>query len=348
MNDRNCVTMIKELGLVVIGRNEGDLLRQCLLSAIDRIAQIVYVDSGSTDDSVAFARSLGVDVVALDMSLPFTAGRARNEGFFYLVQKYPQLELVQFVDGDCQIVPGWLATARKTLITQDKIAIVCGRRRERFLDKSIYNRLCDLEWNTPVGEAKTCGGDFMVSVAAFARVRGFNPSLIAGEEPELCIRLRQQQWQIWRIDADMTLHDARMFHWNQWWKRALRGGHAYAEGAWLYGRTPERHWVKESKSIWFWGLILPLILLALLPPTHGFSLGLTSLYAIAINRVFLRLQHQGLKHQDAFSYAIHCILSKFPQAQGQIQFHFNRLTGKRQNIIEYSNFKYSSSPKSTW
>lgn len=335
--------MIEELGLVVIGRNEGDRLKKCLLSIKEQANYIVYVDSGSTDDSVAIASSLGVDVVALDMCLPFTAGRARNEGFFYLVHKYPQLELVQFVDGDCQIVPGWLVTARKTLITQDKIAIVCGRRRERFSDKSIYNRLCDLEWNTPVGEAKACGGDFMVRATAFARVRGFNPSLIAGEEPELCIRLRQQGWKILRIDADMTLHDARMFHWNQWWKRALRGGYAYAEGSWLYSKTPERHWVKESKSIWFWGLILPLILLALLLPTHGLSLGLTALYAIAIYRVFLRLQRQALKPQDALSYAIHCILSKFPQAQGQIQFHFNRLTGKRQNIIEYNNLKYSSS-----
>ncbi len=188
--------MIEQLGLVVIGRNEGNLLRQCLLSAIAQVAQIVYVDSGSTDDSVSMARSLGVDIVELDLSQPFTAGRARNEGFFYLIQKYPHLKLVQFVDGDCEIVAKWLQTAEQTLGTQANLAIACGRRRERFPKQSIFNRLCDLEWDTPIGETKACGGDFMVRVSAFQQVQGFDPALIAGEEPELCIRLRQQEWKI--------------------------------------------------------------------------------------------------------------------------------------------------------
>lgn len=326
------------IGIVVIGRNEGDRLVKCLHSAIKQADNIVYVDSGSTDGSIAMASSLGVDIVELDLAQPFTAGRARNEGYFYLIQKYPHLELVQFIDGDCELVPGWLATALPTLIPQADLAIACGRRRERFPEQSIYNRLCDLEWNTPVGEAKACGGDFLVKVSAFNQVQGFNPSLIAGEEPELCIRLRQAGWKILRIDAEMTLHDAQMLTFTQWWKRALRGGYAYAEGSWLYGQTPERHWVKEARSIWLWGAILPSMLLILFPLTNGLSLGLILLYAIAIYRVFIYLQHQGLKQQNALCYAIHCVLSKFPQTQGQIQFHWSRLTGKPQAIIEYSNY----------
>ena len=325
---------IEQLGLVVIGRNEGDLLRQCLLSAIAIVPHIVYVDSGSTDNSVSMARSLGIEIVELDLSQPFTAGRARNEGFFHLLKKYPQLELVQFVDGDCEIVDGWLETAKKTLEAQSDIAIACGRRRERYPDRSIYNRLCDLEWDTPIGITKACGGDFMVRVAAFQQVQGFNPTLIAGEEPELCIRLRQQNWQILRIDAEMTLHDARMSNIRQWWQRALRGGYAYAEGSWLYGKTAERHWVKESRSIWFWGLILPLAILALLLPTHNFSLLLLGLYVLVIYRVYQSLDRQ-LTAKDAWSYAIHCVLSKLPQTQGQIRFHWGRLQGKRSNLIEY-------------
>ena len=325
---------IEQLGLVVIGRNEGDLLRQCLNSAIAVVSHIVYVDSGSTDDSVSMAQSLGVDIVVLDLLQPFTAGRARNEGFFYLITKYPLLELVQFVDGDCEIVDGWLEKGKKTLKQRLDVAIVCGRRRERYPEKYIYNRLCDLEWDTPIGETKTCGGDFMVRVSAFNWVRGFNPTLIAGEEPELCIRIRQQGWKILRVDADMTLHDAQMSSIKQWWQRALRGGYAYAEGSWLYGKTSERHWVKESRSIWFWGLILPLLTIALLLPTNNMSLLLLTLYLVAIYRIYLNL-NQKLARKDAFLYAIHCIMSKFPQAQGQIRFHWQRLQGKRSNLIEY-------------
>ena len=326
--------MIKQLGLVVIGRNEGDLLRQCLLSAIAQVAHIVYVDSGSTDDSVAMARSLEIDIVELDMSQPFTAGRARNEGFFYLTAKYPNLELVQFVDGDCEIVEGWLKTAKDTLETQEVFAIACGRRRERFPERSVYNKLCDIEWDTPIGEALACGGDFMVQVSAFQQVQGFDPTLIAGEEPELCIRLRQRGWKILRINAEMTLHDARMTNIGQWWQRALRGGYAYAEGSWIHGKTTERHWVKESRSIWFWGLALPLLILVMLLPTGNLSLLLLGLYILGIYRVYSSLDRES-DRTSALYYAIHCVMSKFPQTQGQVKFHLARLRGKSSRLIEY-------------
>src|SRR5947207_307333 len=60
------------LGVVVIGRNEGDRLRTCLSAVAGRNLPVVYVDSGSTDGSVATARGLGADVVALDLTTPFT------------------------------------------------------------------------------------------------------------------------------------------------------------------------------------------------------------------------------------------------------------------------------------
>ena len=271
---------MQKIGLVVIGRNEGDRLRKCLQSAQGTVNQIVYVDSGSTDGSQAMTQSLGVQVVELDLSIPFTAARARNAGFDYLLQINPNLEYVQFVDGDCEIVAGWLESAYHKLQSNPKIAVVCGRRRERFPNQSIYNHLCDLEWDTPVGEAKACGGDAMMRVTALKEVGGFNPTLIAGEEPELCVRLRQQGWKVFRIDAEMTLHDAQMTIFSQWWKRSLRAGHAYAEGAWLHGKPPERHWVKESLSIWFWGFIVPFLAFVPCWFTSGFSLLLLGVYPL--------------------------------------------------------------------
>src|SRR5690349_9304100 len=147
------------IGVVAIGRNEGERLRACLVSARRDCNAVVYVDSGSSDDSLSLARSLGVHVVELDLSIPFTAARARNEGFAKLKQVDPQIEFVQFVDGDCEIIAGWIERARTQLAAMPKAAVVCGRRRERFPDASIYNRLCDMEWNTPIGQTKSCGGD---------------------------------------------------------------------------------------------------------------------------------------------------------------------------------------------
>lgn len=327
---------LKRIGLVAIGRNEGERLRQCLHSVVGKVAQVVYVDSGSTDGSVEFARSLGVEVVELDLSTPFTAARARNAGFARLLEANAEIKFVQFVDGDCEVVEGWLDEALAQLDAHPDVAVVCGRRRERFPQATIYNQLCDIEWDTPVGEATACGGDSMMRVAAFQQVEGFNPTMIAGEEPELCVRLRQNNWKILRLDAEMTRHDAQMTRFGQWWKRSQRAGHAYAEGSWLHGREPERHWVKESRSIWLWGLIVPLLALGLVLPTRGLSLVLLAAYPLMMYRIYrYYMQQQKLKAKDAWTYALSCVLGKFPQVQGQIQFHLGRLLGRRQDLIEY-------------
>jgi glycosyltransferase involved in cell wall biosynthesis len=328
--------IVQQIGVVAIGRNEGNRLKECLLSVLGEGITVVYVDSGSTDGSVALGRSLGVHVVELDLSIPFTAARARNAGFEYLLQIEPNIEFVQFVDGDCRVVPGWLQRAASEMVAHSDVVVVCGRRREEFPDNSIYNRLCDIEWDTPVGEAKACGGDAMMRVSALKQTCGFNPTLIAGEEPELCVRLRQGGGKILRINAEMTLHDAQITRFAQWWKRSLRGGHAYAEGSWLHRGTPERHWVKESRSIWFWGLLLPLVAIATAPLTFGLSILLVlTAYALLGYRVYKNALHRKLKSEDAFLYSLFCVLGKFPQVQGQIQFHISRLLKRQRTLVEY-------------
>ena len=177
-------------GAVIIGRNEGDRLRLCLESVLTQIAHVVYVDSGSSDNSVENARSAGAEVVELDMSTPFTAARARNAGLAALTQSH-EIDFVQFVDGDCVLHEGWIAHAVEFLSEHSDAGVAFGRLRERFPDASIYNRMCDWEWNSPVGITKSCGGIALMRVAALNDVEGFDPSLIAGEEPELRVRLRR-------------------------------------------------------------------------------------------------------------------------------------------------------------
>ena len=245
------------LGVIAIGRNEGERLRLCLESVMGRGLIIVYVDSGSVDGSVELARSLGADVVELDLSRPFTAARARNEGFERLCQINPQVRFVQFIDGDCEVAEGWLEKAREVLEENLEVGVVCGRRRERFPERTVYNRLADLEWDSPVGEANACGGDAMMRVEAVRKVGGYNPMIIAAEDDEVCLRIRREGWKVLRLDYEMTLHDMAMTRLWQWWRRSTRTGHAYAEGSAMYGRTPERHFVRQTRSTIVWGILDP-------------------------------------------------------------------------------------------
>ena len=324
-----------KIGAVAIGRNEGDRLRCCLESVRGRADAAVYVDSASTDGSVSLARSLGVETVELDMSIPFSAARARNEGLGRLLEVCPDVEFVQFVDGDCEIVAGWLERARQELEKRPDAAVVCGRRRERFPDASVYNRLCDREWDTPVGEAEACGGDALMRVGPLRQAGGYRASLIAGEEPELCLRLREAGWKVVRIDADMTLHDAALTRFGQWWKRSVRAGHAFAEVSWLHRAGPLRMWGRETRSNWFWGLLVPLVAVAAAWWTYGLSLLLLLGYPVLAYRVYRGRRRKGDAPAAARRYAAFCVLGKFAQVSGQLKYHWRRLLARPSVLIEY-------------
>lgn len=324
---------MNRVGAVVIGRNEGERFRRCLSSLAGRVAPIVYVDSGSTDGSIEHARTQGVDVVELDTTIPFTAARARNAGFDRLQAIAPDAAYVMFVDGDCEVDPGWLAAAQSFLEERPEYGVACGRRRERFPKASVYNYLCDREWNTPIGDADACGGDAMMRAAAFIEVDGYNPSLIAGEEPELCIRLRAAGWKIRRLDHEMTMHDAAMTRFSQWWMRAVRAGHAYAEVSAMHDDPSSRRRASKSMKSVAWAIVLPAAALGLSGLTRGASLALLLLYPVNVARIAFRLRDEG--ERRPWTVASFLMLSKFPEALGWLRYQTGRITGKRSAIIEY-------------
>jgi glycosyltransferase involved in cell wall biosynthesis len=296
------------------------------------MANITYVDSGSTDRSVDHAKSRGATVVELDMSVPFTAARARNAGISSLTEALPGTEFVLVLDGDCELCPGFIEAALAKMEVDPKIAVVCGRRRERHRDATIYNRLCDMEWDTPVGPTEACGGDALIRLSAFGEVGGYDEGMIAGEEPELCFRLRQRGWTILRIADDMTLHDAAMTRFDQWWKRSVRAGHAYAEGYARHG-----YWGREVRSALVYGAVIPPIAVASTLPTLGLGLSLFGAHGVLFARVRGHRLAKGDAGSDAALYAKYCVLSKFAHVAGMATYLKNRLLRQRSRLIEYKN-----------
>lgn len=317
------------VGAVVIGRNEGARLVDCLASLGELRAQTTYVDSGSTDGSQEKAELAGVQVVGLDQHLPFTAARARNAGFQALLQRFPDLDYVQFIDGDCTLHPEWIAIATATLDEQPETALVCGRRREKFPERSIYNAMCDGEWDGPIGSILESGGDFLVRTKCFQAVGGFRPSLIAGEEPELCLRLRERGWAIWRLAREMTLHDANILNFGQWWRRSVRAGHAFAEVSTIHRTSPKRIWRRNVIRALGWSAVGPVALLGTV--VSPFAPVLLLAYPASITRQAIRSGLSPSSWRDAaFS-----VIGKFAETQGILKYHLNNLFGRRSSLIEY-------------
>jgi glycosyltransferase involved in cell wall biosynthesis len=317
-------------GAVVIGRNEGERLKRCLQS-LSNASVIVYVDSGSTDRSVCEARALGAEVVELDLQAPFTAARARNAGFRRL-REIAALNYVQFIDGDCELQRNWSAQALSCLASDSKIAVVCGQRRELFPDRSVYNWLCDQEWKGRPGEVPSCGGDAMMRVEAVNSVRGYRDDLIAGEEPELCLRLRAAGWRIWRLDCPMTFHDAAITKFRQWWRRSVRAGYAFAQGKHLHGRSTEQLWIWESRRAWLFGIWLPII--CLVTGMMFSTWGWLSFLIFPFHLLQKAVRGTG-PFKDRTRLAAFYVLIMFPQALGQVRFVLDQLFGHKRQIIEY-------------
>src|SRR5262249_43588353 len=142
----------------------------------------------------------------------------------------------------------------------------------------------------------------------------------------------------------MTLHDAAMSRFGQWWRRNVRAGHAFAEISWLHRGEPLQMWRRETRSNWFWGLVVPV--LALVPAwwTYGLSLLLLLGYPVLFYRIYRGRRRpltpnpspregeglgvrggRGEDSRTARAYAFFCVLGKFPQVQGQLRYHRHRL-----------------------
>ena len=323
------------LGCVVIGRNEARRLSSCLKSVLSQCSTCVYVDSGSRDDSVELARSMGVPIVELDTSDPFTAARARNEGVRFLRANASLIEFVQFVDGDSEIVDGWMRAGVESLRRDEGLAIVFGGTRERSPEASLYNRLADVEWRVPIGEANACGGVSMMKISAFESVGGFDQSLIAGEEPELCHRLRSTGLRIEHVEREMMVHDLDMTRFGQWWNRSKRSGYAVARSAHKYRGTPGRYRGAELRRILVWGALVPVVSIGAALPSIGLSLILLLAYVRPILGSHRFARNRGAPAVDARLYAAWCTIGKFPECVGVFRYAIDRVFRRRARLIEH-------------
>ncbi|MEM7577062.1 MAG: glycosyltransferase [Planctomycetota bacterium] len=334
--------MNEHVGVVVIGRNEGPRLSRCLASVMRDDTTVVYVDSASRDGSVERAKELGVHVIELSGG-KMTAARGRQTGLDWLCETHPHIALVHFIDGDCVMDAGWLDAARDAL--QEKQAEgyigVTGRRHEEDMAGSVWNRLIDMDWNLEPGEVPYFGGDALARIDAIQNVGGWNPGLIAGEEPELCFRMRKQGGRVWRLDRLMAEHDIAMTRFGEYWKRSRRSGHAYAEVGWMHREGDGWPWLTRAVALVLQGLLLPaLAIVAFVAALWWWPIVFVGLFLLLpfgwwTARMVRWCTKRGYPFGDSLRYAAANVACRPAAGRGVLQYVWGCVTGRRTTLIEY-------------
>lgn len=321
------------VSVVIIGRNEGKRLTKCIQSVRSadwdgHSYELIYVDSNSSDGSLRNAKELGAKVAKLDDPSP-SAGKARNLGW-----KMAAAPIVMFLDGDTQLHPNFVI--KGLLALEDKeLCAVFGRLKEVHPEKSIYIRVMDLDWVFPLGKTLFFGGNVLVRRCAIAAVDGFDPTLKAGEEPEMCARLRADGWNIEHIDVPMARHDLAITTFKAYWLRAYRSGIAYAEVAERMRLRGDPLWQHDAKRDFRHGLLFtvtPIVMWVHPIVTLAVLMAAVTVLARTAKRCDWKAPGQTLL---CWQYAAHVLFQKIPAFFGQLQWRRAQRRHAEIHMVEY-------------
>ena len=339
MNAREASAEGLRVSVVVIGRNEGLRLTRCLdsireIRMPDGTIELIYVDSASTDNSVEQAKSFGAQVIIVDPRRP-CAAIGRNAGW-----RAARGSIVLFLDGDTVLAPDFVPCGLRELDADPRIGVVFGYRRELYPDISIYNRVLDLDWIVRPGEAEFCGGDALIRREVLEAVGGYNERLIAGEEPELCSRIRATGHKILCLDRKMVSHDLAITHFSQYWRRAVRTGHAYAEvsGKAKPDQLPDWHRqtrLNRLKGAFMLALLVGCTIMTICIRSTMPVLGALAIVAGLSLRTATRTRWKRADYPTRLLHGVHSHLVHIPTLLGQIQYLKNRMTGRMAHLMEY-------------
>lgn len=312
------------VGVVVIGRNEGDRVLKALESVPRHVEAVVYVDSDSTDGSRAIVEAAGYATVHLTPPPALCAARGRNAGFEHVSSSAGTITFVQFVDGDCVLRAGWIESAVTYFAKNANVGVVAGELSELGANRSIFRRILDLEWRGQLGAVPSTGGIFMARRAVLESVGGFDPSLRLGEEAELCGRVRDAGWQIHRISAPMAIHDSGFRGFADWWKRGVRSGEAIMIASASDQPAIRSGGRRRILSTLAWGAFLPLVMLS--SALLGIFVHWNAYLVLAVLAFGATLQvarisasarrKYGWPHRHALLYAVHVLFAKVPESLG--------------------------------
>lgn len=193
------------LSIAIIGKNEAQYLASLFdsLGSITLTKEIIYVDSASTDESVKIAKKHANKVIVLKDSPQLCAAAGR-----YIASQQAKFDWILYLDGDMILEEDFIAflNSKKFQTYSDKIAGFVGYYEYLYKDgSSDTNRLLQ----APETIVNHFGGAVMLKKEIVLKAGNWNPSVVANEEIDLYMKIKNLGAVVYGLDRNFVKHHAK-------------------------------------------------------------------------------------------------------------------------------------------
>ena len=172
--------------VIIPAKNEEKNIERCIRSIYGSInngvVEVIVVDNGSRDKTVAVAKSNGAKVLVDEKA---NVSGLRNLGA--VNSSYP---ILAFIDADCEAIPGWLDNGASVL--RDVSIGVTGEfplvpeKKASWIEKTLYGT--PAQKSRVVNYIGSC--NMLMRREVFELVGGFNDQALTGEDTIFCHEVR--------------------------------------------------------------------------------------------------------------------------------------------------------------
>lgn len=253
-----------QVSIIIKALNEERRIAACLEAALAACqglaAEVILVDSFSTDRTVEIASAYPVRIVCLDQPAQRGCGAAVELGW-----RHARGQHVYVLDADMLLQPGFLPVALAYLAAHPQVAAVGGNlvdsRLHTVADHQRARQAAALVAAVAVDEL---GGGGLYRGAAVAQV-GYlaHRALQAYEEAELGVRLRALGWALVRLPQTAVLHEGHAETDRQMLARLWANRRAFSAATFLRSALGKP---------WFGLVLRKLAHILIVPPLHAGAL----------------------------------------------------------------------------
>jgi GT2 family glycosyltransferase len=187
------------VGVVVPCKDEARTIETCLTALRAQNpapSRIVVVDNGSTDGSIEIAERFADEVLVVP---GITISEMRNRG----ARALGDVDVIAFVDADCEVNPHWTEAALAALETAD----LAGWRSDAAPDAPwVAGRWAAVEARQQHGQSYVWSQHLAIRADVFDKLDGFDETLPTGEDVDLSQRVLATGGRIEFVPGMSAIH----------------------------------------------------------------------------------------------------------------------------------------------